>query len=92
MKMRSMNSTKCPECGESPMGTGCYHICPNSVYFYTPEQERYDDQFYGMDDDRERYAATIEPSQYWDEGDDEEIEAQPAPSLAATLAEDDLPF
>jgi hypothetical protein len=47
----------CPECGESPMGTGCYRICPNSVHFYSPEQERADEPFYGLDDHRERYAA-----------------------------------
>lgn len=53
----------CEVCGASP----CYHICPNSPHFYSPEQERYDDQFYGEDDHRERYAATAEPSQYADD-------------------------
>jgi|tagenome__1003787_1003787.scaffolds.fasta_scaffold17162443_1 hypothetical protein len=51
------NVATCPECGETPMGTGCYRICPNSVHYYSPEQERADEAFYGMDDHRERYAA-----------------------------------
>lgn len=46
---------ECPECGSTPMGEGCYHICSNSTHYYSPEQERYDDQFYGDDDIRERY-------------------------------------
>jgi hypothetical protein len=48
---------ECKICGESPVGTGCYHICPNSVCFYSPEQERADDAHYGDDDVSERYAA-----------------------------------
>lgn len=64
---------ECPNCGGSPMGEGCYHICHNSVHYYSPEQERHDDQFYGDDDMRERYAATAEPSQYWDEDETGEI-------------------
>lgn len=47
----------CGICGESPIGIGCYHICPNSVHFYSPEQERADEPFYGQDDHYERYAA-----------------------------------
>lgn len=54
----------CPNCGPGD----CYHICPNSPHFYSPEQERYDDAMDdGSDDVRERYAATAEPSQYDDE-------------------------
>lgn len=63
--------TLCTYCGASP----CYHICPNSEHYYSPEQERYDDQFYGEDDHRERYAAEradAEAEQYMD---DFEIEA-----------------
>ena len=60
-------ATECPNCGGSPMGEGCYHICYNSVHYYSPEQERQDDVHYGEDDHRERYAATAEPSQYADE-------------------------
>lgn len=26
----------------TPMREGCYHICPNSTHFYSPEQERED--------------------------------------------------
>lgn len=46
---------ECPNCGSTPMGEGCYHICHNSTHYYSAEQERYDDQFYGEDDIRERY-------------------------------------
>ena len=60
----------CPTCGSFPMGTGCYHICPNSIHYYSPEQERADDPHYGEDDMRERYAATAEPSQYADDSYD----------------------
>ena len=60
-----MADKECPNCGSFPMGEGCYHICYNSVAFYSPEQERADEAHYGDDDHRERYAATAEPSQYW---------------------------
>lgn len=46
---------ECPNCGGTPMGTGCYHICHNSTHYYSAEQERADDPFYGDDDVRERY-------------------------------------
>jgi hypothetical protein len=52
----------CPNCGADP----CYHLCPNSSAYYSPEQERADEPFYGDDDHRERYAATAESSQYAD--------------------------
>lgn len=58
------SATTCPECGQAPMGEACYHICPNSDAFYSPEQERYDDQFYGQDDVRERYSAEADPAAY----------------------------
>lgn len=62
----------CGNCGGYPVGIGCYHICPNSVYYYTPEQERYDDAIDdGSDDRRERFAATIEASQYEEDYDDQ---------------------
>ena len=57
---------ECNICGMTPVGSGCYRLCPNSVHFYSPEQERADEPFYGMDDNSERYAATAEPSQYDD--------------------------
>lgn len=43
---------ECGNCGGSP----CYHQCPNSPHFYSPEQERQDDAHYGQDDVSERYA------------------------------------
>jgi hypothetical protein len=65
------NPTTCPECGSTPMGSTCYHICPNSDFYYSPEQERYDDAFYGDDDVRERYAADLDglddPADYMDD-------------------------
>jgi hypothetical protein len=48
---------ECGNCGGYPVGIGCYHICFNSVHYYSPEQERADEPFYGLDDDYERYAA-----------------------------------
>jgi hypothetical protein len=62
----------CSICGGSPIGSGCYHICPNSVHFYSPEQERADDaaDWGRWDDHSERYAATAEPSQYEDDAAD----------------------
>ena len=51
----------CPSCGMAPMGEACYHICPNSVAYYSPAQERADEPFYGMDDVSERYANEIDP-------------------------------
>ena len=37
----------CASCG-MPEGQ-CYNLCPNSPAFYSPEQERADDAFYGQD-------------------------------------------
>jgi hypothetical protein len=68
----------CPNCGPYD----CYHICPNSPHYYSPEQERADDAFYGDDDNRERYAATIETSQYADV-DDQEYAAEEADAFFA---------
>lgn len=48
----------CPNCGADP----CYHICPNSPHYYSPEQERMDDAFYGQDDMSERYGGQIDPA------------------------------
>jgi hypothetical protein len=50
-------ANSCPECWGVPMGAGCYRICANSDHFYSPEQERADEAFSGMDDHHERYAA-----------------------------------
>jgi hypothetical protein len=55
----SLHGVECPTCGSFPMGQGCYHICPNSVCYYSPEQEKADDPWYGMDDQRERYAGEL---------------------------------
>ena len=66
-----MADKECPNCGGVPMGSGCYHICRNSDSFYSPEQERADDVHYGEDDMSERYAATVEPSQYADHDPDD---------------------
>jgi hypothetical protein len=87
----------CPECGSTPMGAGCYHICSNSDHFYSPEQERYDDQFYGQDDVRERYAATAADADlcfaYPDEGEPEAAsEFALAAPLPANVDPDDIPF
>lgn len=46
-----MSATTCPNCGPYE----CYHICPNSPHFYSPEQERYDE-------------ANYDPSEYYREG------------------------
>jgi hypothetical protein len=54
-------SKTCPECGETPMGSACYHICPNSDSFYSPERERADegiasgDRYDGWGDPESRY-------------------------------------
>lgn len=48
-----MTNKLCPNCGANP----CYHLCHNSPAYYSPEQEREDEKFYGMDDHYERYAA-----------------------------------
>lgn len=41
-----------------------YAICPNSDEYYSAEQERADEPWYGMDDDRERYAAEADAFPY----------------------------
>lgn len=41
----------CPNCGPGD----CYHICPNSPHFYSPERERADE-------------ANYDPSEYYREG------------------------
>jgi len=86
----SSNDGLCPNCGASP----CYHICPNSEHFYSPEQERADDAWYGMDDHSERYAATAEPSQYYDEPyDDDEYMPNPVTGYSLVPVDpDDIPF
>lgn len=40
-------NTTCPDCGQ-PAGE-CYNLCPNSPAYYSAEQERADDPFYGQD-------------------------------------------
>lgn len=59
---------ECPNCGQTPMGEGCYHLCFNSTHYYSPEQEREDDRWSASNRDHitEAYAATAEPSQYED--------------------------
>jgi hypothetical protein len=71
-----MPTSDCGICGQPP--GECYNLCPNSPNYYSPEQERYDDQFYGEDDNRERYAAEIRDLElegeadaaYWTEQDE----------------------
>ena len=77
--MVDLTKRLCGNCGANP----CYHLCFNSPYFYSPEQERYDDQFYGDDDIRERYAAETIDLAY--EYADEEPESGPEPAM--TLVE-----
>lgn len=64
--------TLCPNCGADP----CYHLCHNSVAYYSPEQERYDAMMDdGSDDVRERYASTVEDANmFFSEADHEIIE------------------
>lgn len=86
----------CDICGEAPVGEACYHICPNSVHFYSPAQERADDAFYGDDDIRERYAAEradleMEAEYADDSWDRAECEAVAAAAIADSGG-DDLPF
>lgn len=83
----------CSYCGGDP----CYHQCPNSQHYYSPEQERADDAFYGQDDVSERYAATAEPSQYADEPWDYVIaDAETGTVIAQVtkrdITDDDIPF
>ena len=62
------NENTCPNCGCSPMGSGCYHICPNSDHYYTAEQERQDDATYG---DADRWEGWGDPDPYAGEPDEE---------------------
>jgi hypothetical protein len=55
---------ECGNCGGYPIGIGCSHQCFNSTHYYSPEQERADDAFYGDDDIRERYAGEIIDAEY----------------------------
>lgn len=102
MPAEDATPTLCSNCGASP----CYHICPNSPHYYSAEQERYDDQFYGQDDMNERYAAEradmereAEEQAYYDEMDDYLNEVHPiipplpyqAPSAHADDT-DSIPF
>ena len=50
-----MSTNNCPNCAPYD----CYHICPNSPFYYSAEQERADEPFYGDDDVRERYAGEL---------------------------------
>lgn len=45
----------CEICGMNPVGEACYHICPNSNHYYSPEQERADE-------------ANYDPQEYYREG------------------------
>lgn len=42
-----MTGTTCPSCGMPP--GQCYNLCPASPAYYSPEQERADEPFYGQD-------------------------------------------
>lgn len=81
-----MSDRECPICGCSPMGEGCSHQCPNSVHYYSPEQERADDAFYGDDDVRERYAGEVIDAEYEQEcadlADAEQARINPNPATA----------
>jgi len=52
-----MSKELCDVCGASP----CYHLCPNSPHYYSPEQEMHDEAMNAgaYDDHHERYASTI---------------------------------
>lgn len=83
----------CTECGASP----CYHICPNSVHFYSPERERFEDAFYGDDDIRERYAAETfdaEVEYGEDDGADDvdDFREDLSPASPRPISPDDIPF
>jgi hypothetical protein len=91
----------CPNCGADP----CYHLCPNSVAYYSPEQERADEPWYGMDDNYERYAAerrdmeleaAAEAAYYGDTvsltEDGEQFTNQAAKTLYTDIMSDDIPF
>jgi hypothetical protein len=52
----------------TPMGSGCYHICPNSDHYYSPEQERADDATHG---DLDRFEGWGDPEVYEPEPDEQ---------------------
>jgi hypothetical protein len=62
-----MADDKCPECGANP----CYRICPTQDPFHGNQAAENEDYEFNarFDDNRERYAATAEPSQYADDDD-----------------------
>jgi hypothetical protein len=60
----------CPNCAPYE----CYNICPNSPNYYTPEQERADDAFYGAD----RYDGFGDPEVDFYDHDDDNNEILPA--------------
>jgi hypothetical protein len=91
------NPNPCGNCGPWP----CYHICPNSPHFYTPEQERYDEANF----DRSEYyreAGYGDPDLYPDidyydeafEGEAQHEADEPfdGPAIAPVDTNDDLPF
>lgn len=94
--MNSTTSASCPECGQSPVGIACYHICSHSIHYYSPDQERYDDANYGID----RHDGWDDPDLYISSGEEEEeyvkdndIESVPRELFVITpSAEDDIPF
>jgi hypothetical protein len=85
---------ECPNCGGLPMGEGCYHTCLNSVHFYSPEQERYDDANWSRADYmRETYGDPDLDSYY----DDKPKDLSPAPVTATDFTavpfdSEDIPF
>lgn len=81
----------CPNCAPYD----CYHICPNSPHYYSPEQERQDDANHDPSEYfRESGFEDPEPSVY----EDPEFHGEPAPPLFEAIAlivvdvSDDLPF
>jgi len=96
-----MADVSCPNCGGTPMGSGCYHICFNSDHYYSPERE-YEDAMMdtGYDDLYERYGATARDAELFtmsemehDYGDEDlsayAVEAWPNP---ISIDPDDIPF
>lgn len=84
---------QCSICGQAPVREACYHLCPNSLFWYSPEQERADDAHYGDDDMRERYAAEADDMALEGAWEAEEIPVSPADFLVGvTTDSDDIPF
>lgn len=50
-----------------------YAMCPNSDEYYSPERERADEPWYGMDADRERYADMLAEAADYDPRDQAEV-------------------